>query len=118
MIKKTERVIHETAKAKLSVCCLQEVRRFNNNSVIITNKPKCQIYWSGHAAKRKYGVEIVIKIDKGIEIEEIIPVSARIIVTDVLLHGCPLRVTCFYAPTEEDSDSSKNIFYRKLNKQF
>ena len=35
---KIKRVLHEIAKAKLSVCCLQEVRRFNNNSVIISNK--------------------------------------------------------------------------------
>ena len=33
-----ERVIHEIVKGKLSVCCLQEVRRLNNHSVIITNK--------------------------------------------------------------------------------
>ena len=36
--KKIERVIHNIAKAKLSVCCLQEVRRLNDNLVIITNK--------------------------------------------------------------------------------
>ena len=44
--------------------------------------------------------------------------SARIIVSNVLFYGCSLRVICCYAPTEEDSDSSKNIFYSKLNKQF
>ena len=73
------------------------------------------VYWSGHAAKR---VCIAIKADKGIEIEKIVQVSARIIVANVLLYGCSLRVICCYAPTEEDSDSSKNIFYNKLNKQF
>ena len=30
--------IHEIVKTKLLVCCLQEVRRLNNNSVIITIK--------------------------------------------------------------------------------
>ena len=35
---KNEKDIHENAKAKLSVCCLQELCRLNNNSVIITNK--------------------------------------------------------------------------------
>ena len=44
--------------------------------------------------------------------------SARIIVANLLLYGCSLRVICCYAPTEEDSDSVKNIFYSKLNKQF
>ena len=36
--KKIETVIHNIAKVKLSVCCLQEVRRLNDNLVIITNK--------------------------------------------------------------------------------
>ena len=37
---KIERVMHEIGNAKLSVCCLQEASRLNNNSVIIlqTNK--------------------------------------------------------------------------------
>ena len=57
--RKIERVIHEIAKARLLVCCLQEVCRFNNNSVsvIITNKQnnvqqKYELYWSEHAARR------------------------------------------------------------------
>ena len=108
---------------KLSACYLQEVRRLNNNSVIITNKQnnleqKYELYWSGHAAKIQHGVGITIKVDKGIEIEEIISVSARIIVANVSLYRCSLRVICCYAPTDEDSDSSKNIFYNKWNKQF
>ena len=107
---KIERVIHEIAKAKLLVCCLQEERRLSNNSVIITNKQnnlerKHKLYWSGHAAKRQHDVGITIKVDKGIEIEKIIPMSARIIVANVLLYGRSLRVLCCYAPTEEYSDS-------------
>ena len=74
--------------------------------------------WSGHATKRQHEVGIAIKVDKGIEIEEIILVSARVIVANVLLYGCSLRVICCYAPTEEYSDSSKNIFCSKLNKHF
>ena len=42
----------------------------------------------------------------------------KIIVANVLLYGCSLQVICCYAPTEEDSDSSKNIFYNKLTKEF
>ena len=116
-------MIHVIAKAKLSICCLQEVRRFNNDSAIITNQQdsveqKYEFCWSGLAVKRQHGVGIAIKVDKDFEIDEIISVSARIIVANVLLYGCSLLVICCYAPTEKDSDSSKNIFYSKLNKQF
>ena len=45
-------------------------------------------------AKRQRGVSIAIKVDEGIEIEEITPVSARIIVANVLLYGCSLQVIC------------------------
>ena len=44
--------------------------------------------------------------------------GSRIIVANVLLYGCSLRVIFCYVPIEEDSDSSKNIFYSKLNEQF
>ena len=44
------------------------------------------VYWSGHAAKR---VCIAIKADKGIEI---VQVSARIIVANVLLYGAPYEL--------------------------
>ena len=120
---KIERVIHEIVKAKLPVRCMQEVRRLNNNSVIITNKQndtdnKYELYWSGHSTKRQHGVGIAIKVEKGIVIEEVIPVSARIIVANISLHECSLRIICCYAPTEMDSDSSKNIFYNRVNKQF
>ena len=120
---KLERVVYEIAKARLLVCCLQEVRRLNNGSVAITDKQnnieqKFEIHWSGHSSKRHHGVVIAIKVESGIEIQEIIPVSARIIVADLLLYGCSIRIICCYAPTEDDSDSSKNTFYSNLRKQF
>jgi len=64
--KKIERVIHEIAKAKLSVCCLQEVRRLNN-SVTVTNKQneveqKYKLFWSVHSTKRQHGLGIAIKV--------------------------------------------------------
>ena len=89
--------------------------------MIVTNKQnnfeqKYQLYWSGHGAKRQHGVSVAIKVDKSIEIDEIIPVSARVIIANLLLYESSLRVICCYAPSEEDS--SKNVFYSKRNKHF
>ena len=61
---------------------------------------------------------IAIKAEKGIVIEEIRNVSARIIVADVIVHGCSLRIINCYAPTEDDSSTSKDLFYNTLKKQF
>ena len=122
---KLDRVINEIIKANLSICCLQEVRRLKNNSVTITNTntndnivQKYELYWSGHTTKRYHGVGIAIKVDKYIEVEEIIPVNARTIIANLSVYGCSLKVICCYAPTEEDTDSSKNSFYNTLNKHF
>ena len=101
---KIEKVIHEIAKAKLSICCLQEVRRLNSNSVIISKKiedveQKYELYWSGHSVKRQQGVGIAIKIENGIDIEDVVSINPRIIVANLSLHGCSLRIICCYAPT-------------------
>ena len=75
----------------------------NNNNI------KYELYWSGYSTKRQHGIAIAIKVENGVEIEEVLPVSPRIIVANVTI--------CCYAPTENDSTSSKNLFYNKLNKQ-
>ena len=120
---KLERVIHEIGRAGLSVCGIQESRRTKTGSAIITstndnNSHKYEIYWSGHSLKRIHGVAIAIKVEKNIIIEEIKPISARIVIADINLHGCSLRVINCYAPTEDDSSTSKDIFYAALRKQF
>ena len=110
--------IHEIAKAKLSVCCLQEVRLLNNNSVVITNKQNKQS--SAKIPKNSTGPTLQLKGNTELvsPLKETIPEIARIIVANALLYGCYLRVICFYALAEEDFDSSKNISYYKLHKQF
>ena len=77
-----------------------------------------EVHWSGNKVKRQHGVGVAILVDKGIDVIEVIPVSARIIVLDVVVYGCYLRIINCYAPTEDDSDSTKNTFYHTLDKQF
>ena len=75
------------------------------------------MYWCGNAVKRQHGVGIAVKVVGGIDIVEVTPVNARIIVLDVTVYGCALRVINCYAPTEDDSDATKNAFYHTLGKQ-
>ena len=121
---KLESVVRQINKARLSICALQEVRRLKTGSALITCKnddddkgSSYAVHWSGHSVKRQHGVGIVIQVDKGIDVIEVIPVSARIIVLDVIVYGCSLRIINCYAPTEDDSESAKNTFYCMLNKQ-
>ena len=116
---KLERVVRQINKAKLSICGLQEVRRLNKGSALIQcndeSRNSYEVHWSGYTVKRQHGVGIAIRVDKGIDVVEVTPVSARIIVLDVVIYGCSLRIINCYAPTEDDSDSAKNVFYQTLN---
>ena len=119
---KLSNCINEIHKSGLSICALQEVRRLGKGSATInvkleTKRTDYEIYWSGHSHKRIHGVGFAIKTDKNIEINEIIPINARVIIADVTVYGCSLRIVNCYAPTEEDSDSSKFAFYTYVKKQ-
>ena len=120
-----ENVVHQIDKARLSICGLQEVRRLKTGSALIESKTegcdkssRYEVHWSGYSVKREHGVGIAVRVEKGIDVVEVIPVSARIIVLDVVVYGCALRIINCYAPTELDSDSAKSTFYTALNKQF
>ena len=117
---KLERVIKEIDKAGLTICGLQEVRRLNKGSASVTveNNNKYEVYWSGNTLKKQHGVGIVVKVNPLIEINEIVQINARIIVLDVKVNGCLMRIINCYAPTEESTAHSKQAFYSTLNKQF
>ncbi|XP_066924791.1 craniofacial development protein 2-like [Clytia hemisphaerica] len=117
---KLEKVVEEIDKAGLIICGVQEVRRLNKGSATIAvNNPnnKYEIYWCGNTLKKHHGVGIVVKVAPNIDILEIYQVNSRIIVIDVIVSGCSLRVINCYAPTEESAITTKNLFYRTLKKQ-
>ena len=107
--------------ADLSICALQEVRRLNKGLATISSTVndltnKFEVHRSGNVRKRIHGVGIVIKVDLNIEVNEVIFVNSRIIVADVIIYGCSLKVISCYAPTEDDSKTSKDSFYNCLRK--
>ena len=86
--------------------------------MVITNKQNKQC--SAKIPKNSTGTALQLKGNTELvsPLKEIIPENVKIVVVNVLLYGCSLRLIYFYALAEEDSDSSKNISYYKLNKQF
>ena len=80
------------------------LRRIKSGSALITvNDKKYEFYLSGPSLKRFHGVGIAIKADKNIVIEEIRNINARIIVADIIVYGCSLRIINCYAPTEDNT---------------
>jgi len=85
---------------------------YNNSSALKSaTDQKYGFYWSGPSLKRIHGVGIAIKVDNEIEMEEVRNVNDRIIVVDVGLHGCLLRIINCYAPTEDSSSSTKDVLF-------
>ena len=88
---KIESVVHQINRAGLTICGLQEVRRLKTGSALVGCKTegcdesnRYEVHWSGYSVKRQHGVGIAVRVEKGIDVVEVIPVSARIIVLDVI----------------------------------
>jgi len=118
---KIERVTHEVDKAGLDICALQEVRRLNQGSTIVTCQRndysnKYETHWSGNSLKRHHGVGFIIRTDPNIGVIQVEYVNARIIVLHAKVYSCLLKIINCYAPTEDES--SKTVFYNTLQKQY
>ena len=112
-------ITKEVARAKLSVCCLQEVRYLNTGKKIIqlNTGEKYSFFWSGKKKRREAGVGMLIKTDRGITFEEPGYQDARIMAINMVVHGFKVRFVNCYSPTNvKESESAKNEFYRNLKK--
>jgi len=114
-------VTHEVDKAGLDICALQEVRRLNQGSTIVTCQRndysnKYETHWSGNSLKRHHGVGFIIRTDPNIGVIQVEYVNARIIVLHAKVYSCLLKIINCYAPTEDES--SKTVFYNTLQKQY
>ena len=97
-------VAKEVAKAKLSFCCLQEVKYLNTGNKIITlnTGEKFEFHWSGHKKRRKAGVGFLIRVDENIEISDPDIQDPRFMSMDLKIYGFNLRVINVYSPTESE----------------
>ena len=96
--------IHEVAKAKLSVCFLQEVRRLNDNSVIIKSKQGKQC--SLKITKNSYGPAMQLEG------------NTELLLLMYCCMGSTYELLVFMHLLKRTLIRQKNIFSYKLNKQF
>ena len=97
----------------LDIVCMQEVRRLGNGSI---SHLGCDFHWTGQKLQRQHGVGIAIKTSKDIIVNGIIHHSPRLMVADIVVRGCKIRIISAYAPTEDKPLSTKQTFYRELKK--
>ena len=112
-------IAKEISKAKLSFCCLQEVKYRNSGNKLIQldNGEKFEFYWCGNKKRREAGVGFLIKVDPNVIIKDYDTLDPRIITMDLKIYGFNLRIVNVYAPTNSDkNENQKDLFYKKLLK--
>ena len=109
--------IQEAKKLNLDVLALQEVRRNGTGSMELDNEgvKGWQFVWSGFKRKSEAGVAFILAPHVKL-IETHVHYDARILSVRVIIYGLCLTLTCAYAPTNCNSESSKSLFYSKLRK--
>ena len=110
-------ITKEVARAKLSFCCLQEVRHRKSGKKIIQldTGDRYSFLWCGYKKKRMAGVGILIKLEPGITYDDPDFNDPRIMAVNMIIHGFKIRVVSCYSPTNvSESESAKDDFYRKL----
>ena len=115
--------LEQATLAGLQACCFQEMRKIGSDceEIEVENldtgeKVKWLLYWSGHKKAKRDGVAIAIRKTKSIHVRDWCGLSARLMWMDLTIFGLKIRITCGYAPTNENPDSGKMAFYSDLKK--
>ena len=112
-----EEAIRQMHRAKLSICCFQEVRRLNSGDLIHkVDNQEYQLFYNGYKRKHEAGVAIVVKTDQNVQVLDVINTSARLMAMNIIFYGYKIRIISAYAPTNCASDNMKTQFYRELKK--
>ena len=109
--------IQEAKNLNLDVLALQEVRRHGNGTLELDSGDTrgWQFVWSGFKRKSEAGVAFILAPHVKL-IESHFHYDARILSVRVIIYGLCLTLTCSYAPTNCNTESSKTLFYRELRK--
>ena len=110
--------IQEAKNLNIDILALQETRRPGSGHNILDTESLAgwQFIWSGLKQKAEQGVAFILAPHVQLIDEPHIHLDARIITVRVIVYGLCLALTCANEPTNEASESSKEIFYRHLRK--
>ena len=110
-------ITKQVAQARLSICCLQEVRHRNTgNKIIRLDTGEQYVFiWCGQKRRRDAGVGILIKKCKEITFEEPDVMDARLMAMNIRIRGFNIRIINAYSPTNcGGSENQKDSFYRMI----
>ena len=110
-------IAKQVAQAKLSFCCLQEVRHRNTGNKIISldTGEEYVFIWCGQKWRSDGGVGMSIKKCKEISFEEPDVMDARLMALNINNQGFNIRLINAYSPTNcGGSDNQNDSFYRMI----
>ena len=109
-------ILRECVKANLKFVCIQEARMIDKGTSKMTVEGTVwNIMWSGGKSKL-HGVAVCVRECSYIKIENYDLFSNRLMSVDLEVCGTRLKVVNAYAPTNNYAISTKEAFYRNLEK--
>ena len=88
-------IASEIDRAKLSICCLLEVRYRSSRKLWLTvaSGAEYDFIWSGPKRRRDTGVGFLVKVDKDIVASDPDTETSRLIAMSIIVHGFKVRLT-------------------------
>ena len=109
-------ILRECVRAGLLFVAIQEARMMDKGTCKITVEGVAwNVMWSGGKSKM-HGVAVCVRDIKSLEICSYEMISSRLMSVDLDVNGTKLKVISGYAPTNTYATSTKEAFYRDLQK--
>ncbi|XP_029342106.1 uncharacterized protein LOC115033527 [Acyrthosiphon pisum] len=109
-------IVEEIEKYKVPIVAIQEIRWLGNGNVQSSNST---IFFSGkETGKHEQGVGFVVRNSKMSSIKRFMPVNERLCYLQMAGWNFDICIINGYAPTEDQEEEVKNIFYEDLERLF
>lgn len=109
---KLANLILETKRLNIDILGISEVRWTGYDQISVDNY---KLFYSG-GDRHERGVGILVKKDIGELVDEVIPMSDRIIAIRLMVRPKPIFLIQVYAPTTDSEDEHVEAFYEELEK--
>ncbi|KAL4126161.1 hypothetical protein QTP88_010387 [Uroleucon formosanum] len=109
-------IVEEIEKYKVPIVAIQEIRWLGNGNVQSSNST---IFFSGkETGKHEQGVGFVVRNSIMSSIKRFMPVNERLCYLQMAGWNFDICIINGYAPTEDQEEEVKNIFYEDLERLF
>lgn len=112
--------LRTVSTANVQVLCMQETRRLGygvREIPIVRDDGRTdvwEIHWQGHRSKKEHGIAIAYVKSFRIKMNQVSPISERILIANLEYGATKIKLLCGYAPTDCSDDKLKSGFWSSL----